>query len=239
VTWTAAEGQNNRFPGKSAVAPEWLGAPIALNKSGGKSSERPSSESNTRFVTQVTQCTTAECYDTGMVHTIFYRLTLVVGGLLGASAPMHAADSHTMAMATTSMTSEVVTSESAMSTARPASITIASRCEGNRQIAAKIYGDSIVVQDSEGGENRSHVQVLSGKRRQSADSLFLLLKGLGGALVLRCPNVEAVSCQFEAALDRNRLECTNCAACSDDLDRMSLATLHRFKALLRELNLFL
>jgi hypothetical protein len=122
--------------------------------------------------------------------------------------------------------------------AQPA-IHVASACEGNRSIAADIFPDSIVVHERTNGLSTSHVTRLTGERLKSADSLFILLRGLGGALVLRCPNVESVSCRFEARLSQNRLECTNCSACSDDLDRMSLSTLHRFKFLLRELNLFL
>lgn len=124
-------------------------------------------------------------------------------------------------------------------TSSPAAIHVASACEGNRSIAADIFRDSIVVHERANDQLTRHVTSLTGQRQQSADSLFQLLRGLGGAMILRCPNVESVSCRFEARLSQNRLECTNCSACSEDLDRMSLSTLHRFKALLRELNLFL
>jgi hypothetical protein len=165
----------------------------------------------------------------GLRHRFGFMLCGLLMPLLPQAQSYESYDSPAVALATSPLSQS----------SRNASITIASRCEGSRQIAAQIYGDSIVVGESEAGGGKNQVVILSGKKRQSADSLFQLLKGLGGALVLRCPNVEAVSCQFEATLDRNRLECTNCAACSEDLDRMSLTTLHRFKALLRELNLFL
>lgn len=128
---------------------------------------------------------------------------------------------------------------SAQAEGRAARLQVTSACEGNRSIAADIYADSIVVHERRGGEDSSHVMRLTGAKRQSADSLYGLIRGLGGSLILRCPNVESVSCRFEAVAAPNRLECTNCSACSEDLDRMSLLILQRCKALLRELNLFL
>jgi hypothetical protein len=170
----------------------------------------------------VTQCDRrhsvcgAECYNRPMTD-LRLLFGLVAAALSFAVFPAHASDPDA---------------------AQP-TIHVASACEGNRSIAADIFRDSIVVHERAGGNETSHVTRLTGERLKSADSLFILLRGLGGALVLRCPNVESVSCRFEARLSLNRLECTNCSACSDDLDRMSLSTLHRFKSLLRELNLFL
>ncbi len=116
---------------------------------------------------------------------------------------------------------------------------ISSICEGDRSVSATLNADSAIVDDPTQSQNARQVIHFGTDKQSTADTLFALMRGLGGSLVLRCPNVESVSCRFEAVLADNKVECTNCSACSDDLDRMSLATLHRLKALLRGLNLYL
>lgn len=118
-------------------------------------------------------------------------------------------------------------------------LVISSICEGDRSVSATLNADSAIVDDPTQSQNARQVIHFGNDKQSTADSLFSLMRGLGGSLVLRCPNVESVSCRFEATLADNKVECTNCSACSDDLDRMSLATLHRLKDLLRRLNLYL
>ncbi len=161
-----------------------------------------------------------------------------------AQAPSLALPTETVSLLALSESVQTVPSRSKSASFSPmtrssASIRIASGCDGDRQITAQVYSDSVVVDETGTDRDGSQVIRLSDSRKRTADSLFTLLEGLGGAMILRCPNVESVTCRFEASLKSNRLECTNCSACSDDLDRMSLATLRRFKSLLRELNLFL
>jgi hypothetical protein len=123
----------------------------------------------------------------------------------------------------------------------PASLVIVSACGTDNEMEANVFLDSAVVHQRGVTPNAENASVMrfGVQGRLLSDSLFALLRGLGGAMVLRCPNVEAVSCRFEARLAENRLQCTNCSSCNEDFDRMSLVTLQRFKGLLQRLNLFL
>jgi|GEM_PF-6046596 len=121
----------------------------------------------------------------------------------------------------------------------PSPILITSGCDQDVEVSAQIFPDSIVFSRANAAGDSEKTRTLSGKSHQVADTLFRVLSGLGGPMVVRCPSAEGRTCRFEAKLKQSSLQCTNCSACGEDLDPISLNTLKRFKALLRDLNLFL